>query len=142
MGYQKIANLLDNTSNQPSKFKTKNWVEINDGVRGVYSPNKQIRFKTSMLRSSLCDYSDTYILVKGNITVNNTAAAANDTNKKVIFKNCAPFTNCISKINNTQIDNAEYIDIVMPMYNLIEYSDDYLKTSGSLWQYLVKIYLL
>ena len=77
-----------------------------------------------MLRSSLCDYSDAYILVKGNITVNNTAAdgaAANNTNKKVIFKNCAPFTNCISKINNTQIDNAEYIDIVIPMYNLIEY---------------------
>ena len=86
-----------------------------------------------MLRSSLCDYSDAYILVKGNITVNNTAA--NNTNKKVIFKNCAPFTNCISKINNTQIDNAEYIDIVMPMYNLIEYSDNYSKTSGSLWQY-------
>ena len=75
---------------------------------------------------------------KGNMTVNNTAdngAAANNTNKKVIFKNCAPFTNCISKINNTQIDNAEYIDIVMPMYNLIEYSDNYSKTSGSLWQY-------
>ena len=91
-----------------------------------------------MLRSSLCDYSDVYILIKGNITVNNTAAdgaAANDTNKKVIFKNLAPFTNCISKINNTQIDNAEYIDIVMPMYNLIEYSDNYSKTSGSLWQY-------
>ena len=91
-----------------------------------------------MLRSSLCDYSDAYILVKGNISVNNTAAAAadpNNRNKKVIFKNCAPFTNCISKINNTQIDNAEYIDIVMPMYNLIEYSDNYSKTSGSLWQY-------
>ena len=91
-----------------------------------------------MLRSSLCDYSDAYILVKGNISVNNTAAdgaAANNTNKKVIFKNCAPFTNCISKINNTQIDNAEYIDIVMPMYNLIEYSNNYSKTSGSLWQY-------
>ena len=74
-----------------------------------------------MLRSSLCDYSDAYILVKGNISVNNTAAAAaNNTNEKVIFKNCAPFTNCISKINNTQIDNAQYIDIVMPMYNLIE----------------------
>ena len=75
-----------------------------------------------MLRSSLCDYSDTYILVKGNITVNNTAAdgaAANNTNKKVIFKNCAPFTNCISKINNTQVDNAKDIDIVMPMYILI-----------------------
>ena len=95
-----------------------------------------------MLRSSLCDYSDAYILIKGNITVNNTAAAgaaANNTNKKVIFKNCAPFTNCISKINNTQIDNAEYIDIVMPMYNLIEYSDNYSKTSGSLWQYCKEI---
>ena len=71
-----------------------------------------------MLRSSLCDYSDAYILVKGNTTVDNTVAdgaAANNTNKKVIFKNCAPFTNCISKINNTQIDNTEYIDIVMPM---------------------------
>ena len=71
-----------------------------------------------MLRSSLCDYSDAYILVKGNITVNNTAAdgaAANNTNKKVIFKNCAPFTNCISKINNAEIDNVQYINIVMPM---------------------------
>ena len=95
-----------------------------------------------MVRSSLCDYSDAYILVKRNISVNNTAgagAAANNTNKKVIFKNCAPFTNCISKINNTQIDNAEYIDIVMPMYNLIEYSDNYSKTSGSLWQYCKEI---
>ena len=140
MEYQKTANLLDNgvASNQPSKFRTKNWVEINDESRGTYSVNRQINFKTSMLRSSLCDYSDAYILVKGNISVNNTAAdgaAANNTNKKVIFKNCAPFTNCISKINNTQIDNAEYIDIVMPMYNLIEYSDNYSKTSGSLWQY-------
>ena len=84
-----------------------------------------------MLRSSSCDYGDVYILVTGNTSVNNTAAAgaaANNINKKVIFKNCAPFTNCISKINNTQIDNAEYIDIVMPMYNLIEYSDNYSET--------------
>ena len=91
-----------------------------------------------MLRSSLCDYNDAYILVKGNITVNNDAgarAAANNIGKKVIFKTCAPFTSCISKINNEQIDNAKYIDIVMPMYNLIEYSDNYSKTSGSLWQY-------
>ena len=91
-----------------------------------------------MLNSCLCDYSDAYILVKGTITVNNTVAAdadANNTNKKVIFKNCAPFTNCISEINNTQVDNAKVIDIVMPMYNLIEYSDNYSKTSGSLWQY-------
>ena len=95
-----------------------------------------------MLRSNLCNYSDAYILVKGNITINNTVAdgaAADNTNKKVILKNCAPFTNCISKINNTDIDNAKYIDIVMPMYNLIEYSDNYSKTSGNLWQYCKEI---
>ena len=95
-----------------------------------------------MLRSSLCDYSDVCILFQGNITINNTAAAgaaANNTDNKVIFKNCAPFTNCISKINDTQIDNAESIDIVMPMYNLIEYSDNYSKTSGGLWQYWKEI---
>ena len=95
-----------------------------------------------MLRSSLCDYRDAYILVKGNISVNNNVAAGaneNDIGKKVTFKNCAPFTNCISKINNTQIDNAEYIDIVMLMYNLIDYSDNYSKTSGSLWQYCKEI---
>ena len=142
MEYQKIANLLNDASNKPSKFRTRNWVEINDGIWCAYSPNKQIRFKTAILRSSLCDYSDAYKLVKGNIFVNNTAAAAADPdnrNKKVTFKNCAPFTNCIIKINNTQIDNAEYIDIVMPMYNLIEYSDNYSKTSGSLWQYCKEI---
>ena len=91
-----------------------------------------------MLKSSLCDYGDAFILVKGTITVSSTAAThadANSTNKKVIFKNCAPFTNCISQINNTQIVNAKDLDIVMPMYNLIEYSDNYSKTSGSLWQY-------
>ena len=138
MEYQKIANLLNDESNQPSKFRTRNWVEINDKARGTYSHNKQIKLKTSMLRSSLCDYSEAYILVKGNIAVNNNAGAgatANNISKKVIFKNCSPFTSCISKINNTQMDNAEYIDIVMPVYNLIEYSDNYSKTSGSFWQY-------
>ena len=136
MEYQEIVNLLNDGSSKPSKLKTINWVEINDEARGKYSPNKQIKFKTSMLISSLCDYSDVYILFKRNITVNNTAAAgaaANNTNKKVVFKNCASFTNCISKINNKDIDNAKYIDIVMPMYNLIEYSDNYSKTCGSLW---------
>ena len=138
MEYQKIANLIDDASDQPSKFRTKNWVEINDESRGTYNVKSQIKFKTTMLKSSLCDYSDPYILVKGTITVNNTAAAdadANNTNKKVIFKNCAPFTNYISRNNNTQVDNAKDIDIVMPMYNLIEYSDNYSKTSRSLWQY-------
>ena len=122
MEYQKITHLLENASNKPSKLRTRNWIEINDDIIGAYSSNKQIRFETVMLRSSLCDYSDAYVLVKGSISVNNIAsagAAGNNANKKVIFKNCAPFTKCISKINNTEIDNAEYIDIVMRMYNLI-----------------------
>ena len=138
MECQKIANLIDDTLNQPSQFRTRNWVEINDESRGAYNVNSQIKFKTTMLKSSLCDYSDAYILVKGIISANNTAAdsaAANNINKKVIFKNCTPFTNCISEINNTQIDNAKDIDIVMLMYNLTEYSDNYAKTTGSLWQY-------
>ena len=138
MEYQKIANLIDDTSNQPSKFRTRNWVEINDESRGAYNVNSQIKFKTTMLKSSLWDSSDAYSFIKGTISVNNTAAAGaavNNANKKVIFKNCAPFTNCISEINNTQIDNAKDIDIVMPMYNLIEYSDNYAKKTGSLWQY-------
>ena len=88
----------------------------------------------------LCDYADAYILVKGTITITGAgddaaARRADERNKGVIFKNCAPFTKCISRINNTDIDNAQDIDIVMPMYNLIEYSDNYSKTSGSLWQY-------
>ena len=91
-----------------------------------------------MLKSSLCNYSDAYILIKGTINANNTAAAGaavNNNDRKVTFKNCSPFTNCISEINNTQIGNANNIDIVMAMYNLIEYSDNYAKTTGSLWQY-------
>ena len=91
-----------------------------------------------MLKSSLCDYSDVYILVKGTITVNNTASAdadANNTNKKVIFKYCAPFTNCISEINNTQVYIVKDIDAVMPLYNLLEYSPTYAKTLNSLWKY-------
>ena len=91
-----------------------------------------------MLKSSLCDYIDEYILLKGNITVNNTAAAdaaTNNTNEKVIFKNCAPCNDCISETNNTQVDNAKDIDIVMLIYNLIQYGDNHSKVSGSLWQY-------
>ena len=140
MEHQKITNLLDdNKSNQPSKFRTKNWVEINDESRGTYNVNSQIKFKTTMLKSSLCNYSDAYILVKGTITIEGAGAdaavrQADERDKGVIFKNCAPFTNCISEINNTQVDNARDIDIVMPMYNLIEYSDNFAKASGSLWQ--------
>ena len=138
MEYQKIANLIDDdASNQPSKFRTRNWVEIKDESREACNVNSQIKFKTTMLKSSLCDYSDAYVLVKGTITIagagaNEAARQADERNKVVIFKNCAPFTNCISEINNTQIDNAKDIDIAMPMYNLIEYSDNYAKTTGSL----------
>ena len=140
MEYQNIANLIDDTSNQPSKFRTKNWVEINDESRGTYNVNSQIKFKTTMLKSTLCDYSDVYILVKGTITITGAgtdaaARQADERDKGVAFKNYAPFTNCISEINNTQVDNAKDINIVMLMYKLIEYSDNYAKTTGSLWQY-------
>ena len=139
MEYQNIINLLDNVLNQPSKFKMRNWVEINNESRGPYTGNS-IKFKTSMLRSNLWDYADAYILVNGTITItgygdDDAAIKADERDKGVIFKNCAPFIKCISRINNTEIDNAKDIDIVMPMYNLIEYSDNYSKTSGSLWQY-------
>ena len=139
MEYQKIANLLGSTSDNPSKFRTRDWVEINDESRGNYA-NSDIRFKTAMLRSNICDYVDSYILVKGTTTItgegdNAAEERADERDKGVTIKNCAPFTKCISRINNTDIDNGHDIDIVMPMFNLIEYSDNYSKTSGSLWQY-------
>ena len=123
MEYQKIANLLESTSDNLSKFRTRNWVEINDASSGNYA-NNDIRFKTTMLRSNLCDYADSYILVKGAIAVtgegdNAGEIQADERDKGVTFKNCAPFTKCISRINNTDIDNAHDIDIIMPMYNLI-----------------------
>ena len=107
MEYQKIANLLDDASNQPSKFKTKNWVEINDESRGTHNVNSQIKFKTIMLKSSLRDYSDAYILVKGKITITEAgddaaARKAVERDKVVAFKNHAPFTTCISNINNVK----------------------------------------
>ena len=122
MEYQKTINLLDNTLNQSTKFRTKNWIEINDESQGTCNKDNQIRFKTSVLRSILRDNSDAYILVNGTTTVENTAAqgqANNGPNKKVISKNCAPFTNGISGINNIEVDDASYIDVVMKMYNLV-----------------------
>ena len=121
MEYQKIANLLDSESNQPSKFRTRNWVEINDESRRTYTSN-DIKFKTTILRSNLCDYADA--TGAGN---DDATKQADERDKGVTFKNCAPFTKCISRINNADIDNAQDIDIVMPMYNLIEYSDNYSK---------------
>ena len=132
--------MLESTSDNLSKFRTRNWVEINDESRGNYASDSDIRFKTTMLRSNLCDYADSYILVKGTITItgerdNSGEIQADARDKGVTFKHCAPFTKCISRINNTGIDNAHDIDIVMPIDNLTEYSDNYSKTSGSLWQY-------
>ena len=132
MEQKKIANLLSSASNQPPKFKTRNLVEINDESRETYTSN-DIRFKTAMLRSNLFDYADAYILVKGTITItgagdDDAAKRLDERNKGIIFKNCAPFTKCISRINNTDVDNAQDINIVMSMYNLIEYSDNYSKT--------------
>ena len=119
MEHQKTANLLDIESNQPTKFRTRNWVEINDESRGTYT-SKEIRFKTTMLRSSLCDFADAYILVKGTITIAGTGnddatKQAGERGKGVTFKKCARFTKCISRINNTDKDNAQDIDIVMPI---------------------------
>ena len=137
MEYQKIINLLDNVLNQPSIFRSKNWVEINGGSHGTYNTDNPIKSKTSMIRSSLYDYCDEYIIAKETITVEKTGtvAAPNNRNKNVIFKNCAPFTECICGINIKKQITLKKMDVVMPIYNLIKYSDNYSKTSGSLWQY-------
>ena len=140
MEYQKIANLIDDESNQPSKFRTKNWVERNDESRGTYHVNSQIKFKSTMLKSSLYDYGDAYIIVKGKLTItgaeyNAAARQVDERDRGLAFKSCTSFTNCISEINNTQIGNAKDIDIAMRLYSLIEYSDNYSKTSGRSWQY-------
>ena len=129
--------MFESTSDNLSKFRPRNWVEINDQSRGNYA-NSDNRFKTTMLRPNLCGCGDSYIIVKGTIAITgagDTAAArkADERDKRVTFINCAPFTKCISRINNIDVDNANDIDIVMSMYNLIEYSDNYSKTSGSLW---------
>ena len=100
------------------RFITKKWIEVHDQSGETYSPNKQIRFKTSMLRLDLCNYRDVYIVATEKIAVKN---PNNDEYDKILaFKKNSPFVSCISKINNTLIDNAEDLDIVMPMYNLIE----------------------
>ena len=181
--YQKITNFPDTTSY--NRFITKKWIEVYDqsaSAEGRYKPSKQIRFKISMQRSDLCDFSDTYIVVKGRVTASfnlrrvdyvnndfldalfpdnifpegssaeqinaarnaartnavNTANAAGDRRdliKGTSFKNNAPFINCISKINGALIDNAEDLHNAMLMYNLLEYSKNYSKTTDSLWNY-------
>ena len=130
METQKIVNLLNNTENEYSKFATKKWYIIDSESKGNYSHENPIKFLTSSLESSLCDYSDAYILVKSNIT-----ATPNNAVTQVVFKNCAPFKNCRTEINDIFIDNADVINITIPMYNSIEYSHNYSDTSGSLWNF-------
>ena len=132
--------MLDTTPNEIPRFITKKWVKVHDQSGSAddrYKPNKKIRFKTSLLRSDLCDYSDAYIVAKGDITLTKTNGRGiiDIRNRFLAFKNNVPFTNCISKINNGLIDNAKDLNIVMPMYNLLEYSKNYRKTKGSLWNY-------
>ena len=129
METQKIINLLRDPNNENSKFATEKWCIIDSEAKANYLPDNEIKFLTSSLESRLCEYSDAYILVTGNINV-----AGADANAKVAFKNCAPFRKSRTEINETFVDNAEHINIAMPMYNLIEYSDNYSDTSGSLWQ--------
>ena len=117
-----MINLLDDTLNQPSKFRTKKWIEINYQSKGVYNTISEVRFKTTMLKSSLCDYGDACILVKGTIIIvgagDDAASRQADERKKgVISKNCVPFLNCKSEINNIEIEHVKYIDTVMPMYD-------------------------
>ena len=143
MEYDKINSLLlseDNESKQLSKFVTREYVEVSS-LSNTYNENKSIRFKTPMLRSNLCDHSDAYILVKGTITVtapgvnNNPNNIRDKRSRPLILKNNAPFVSCITRINGELIEDADDLDIVIPMYNLLEYSKNYRKTIGSLYNY-------
>ena len=120
MEFRKIVNLRDITSDNKDlpRYVTKKWIEVYDQSEKNYNPNKEIRIKTPMRRSDLCDFSDAYIFVKGDITVTDPNNAKR--NKAIAFKNNASFINCISKINGIKVDNAEDLDVVMPMYNLLE----------------------
>ena len=133
MEYDKINNLLDSEIENLSKFVTKNYVRVNN-LSNMYNENKSIRFKTPMLRSDLCDYADAYILINGTITVVRNQTRDRQ-NKPVILKNNAPFVSCITRINNELIEDADDLDMVMPMYDLLEYSKNYRKTIGSLYNY-------
>ena len=127
METHKIVNFLNSSENEYSEIATKKCYVIDSETKRNQSYENLIKFLTSSLESSLCDYSDAYVLVEGNIAV----VGANN-NTKIAFKNCAPFRKCRTEINETFIDEAEHINIAMPMYNLIEYSDNYSDLSGSL----------
>ena len=147
METQKIVNLLNSSENEYSKFATKRWFVIDSESKSGYSHENPIKFLIKSMESSLCDYSGAYTLVTRNITVTRTVAlstgslAGTQRQRKqplaaatqAAFKNCAPFKDCRTEINDSFVDYADFINIAMPMYNLIEYSDNYSDTSGSLW---------
>ena len=147
METQKIVNLLNGSDNENSKFATKKWYVIDSESKGNYSHHDPIKFLTKSIESSICDYSDAYILVTGNIAVTRTIAAPTNAPAgtlpqrkqpltaatQVAFKNCAPFEKCSTEIDGTLVDEANFINNTMPMYNLIKYSDNYSDTSGSFW---------
>ena len=134
MKTQKIVHLLNDTDRESSEFVTRKWYVINYQNNTEYGEGNEndssIKFETKVIKSSLCDYSNAYILVTGDITVININVGTN-----VAFNDCAPFTRCATPINDEHIDTAENVDIILPMYNLIEYSDNYSHISGSLWQF-------
>ena len=145
METQKIVNLLNGSDNENSKFATKRWYVIDSESNDNFSHHIPIKFLIKSIESSLCDYSHAYILVTGNITVTTTVAAAagGDPQRKqplnaatqVVFKSCAPFGKFSTEIDGTLVDETNFINITMPMYNLIEYSDNYSDTSGRLWDF-------
>ena len=134
METQKILNLLSESDNESSKFATRKWYIINEQNNGQYGRENEndstIKFETKVIKPNFFDYSDAYILVTGDIKV---MAVAGDTN--VAVKNCAPFTRCVTHINDEHVETAENLDIIMPMYNLIEYPDNSEDSSGSLYQF-------
>ena len=131
---QKIVNLLNDSDNESSKFSTRKWYIVTDQNNGQYGRGNEndstIKFETKIIKQNFCDYTDAYILVTGDIKVANVAP-----NTNVEFKNCDPFTRCVTHINDEHVETTENMDIIMPMYNLIEYSDNYADSSGSLYQF-------
>ena len=125
---------MGNTDNESTKLATTKWYIINDQNKTDYGEGNEgstnVKFETKVIKSN-CDDSDAYILVTENITSTNTSAA----NTRIAFKNRAPFTKCITHINDEHVNNADNLDIIIPMYNLLGYSDNYSDTSGSLWQF-------
>ena len=134
METQKVVNLLGDANNKSSKSATRKWYVINDQDNTDYGKENEdsttVKFETKAIKSNLCDYPDAYIPVAGNIT-----ATGGDANTRVPFQNCAPFTKCITHVNDEHVDNADNLDIVVPMYNLNEYSNNYSDISGTLWQF-------